>query len=303
MKTIILILATVLAAGFLACAPSGEKSKEPAGKPVVQAVNYPLAYFAERIGGDIVDVRFAKIEGDPAFWKPAVADIVAIQKADLILLNGATYAKWAIAASLPEARVVRTSAAFEDRYIRVQGPTHKHGKTGEHSHTGTAFTTWLDLKLAAKQAIAIRDAFIRRMPDAEDTLRANFADLEKDLQRLDAELRSVAARWGKTPLVGSHPVYQYFARGYGLQIRSVHWEPEEMPAAKGWAELADLRKNHPATVMLWEGKPSQSIIERLKQNGVTSVVFNPCGNRPDEGDWLSVMTANVKRLNTAVPKE
>ncbi len=76
-----------------------------------------------------------------------------------------------------------------------------------------------------------------------------------------------------------------------------------MPAAKGWAELADLRKNHPATVMLWEGKPSQSIIERLQQNGVTSVVFNPCGNRPDEGDWLSVMTANVKRLNTAVPKE
>ena len=30
---------------------------------------------------------------DPAFWSPKAADVLALQKADLILLNGANYAK------------------------------------------------------------------------------------------------------------------------------------------------------------------------------------------------------------------
>ena len=39
---------------------------------VVYAVNYPLAYFAERIGGDLVEVVFpAPVDEDPAFWNPS----------------------------------------------------------------------------------------------------------------------------------------------------------------------------------------------------------------------------------------
>ena len=37
----------------------------------------------------------------PAFWAPEVETIAAFQAADLILLNGATYAKWLKTASLP----------------------------------------------------------------------------------------------------------------------------------------------------------------------------------------------------------
>ena len=37
------------------------------GAPVVHTVNYPLMYFAERIGGDHVDVRFLAPDGDPRY--------------------------------------------------------------------------------------------------------------------------------------------------------------------------------------------------------------------------------------------
>ena len=30
--------------------------------------------------------------------------------------------------------------------------------------------------------------------------------------------------------------------------------------------------------------------------GVGSVVFDPCGNRPESGDYIAVMRANVERL-------
>lgn len=290
--------------GMIACAPVTKTPDESNGLPVIKAVNYPLAYFAERIGGNLVDVQLSEIDGDPAFWKPSVEDIVQFQKADIILLNGATYAKWVATSSLPEAKVVNTSAAFKDQYIKVKDDSeHKHGKTGKHSHAGTAFTTWLDLKLAEQQAAAIRDVLVRRLPKSEPTLQTNFAAFQKDLRKLDADLRAAAQPFAKIPLLGSHPVYQYLARGYGLNLRSVHWEPEEMPDAKGWEELTAIRKNHPASLMLWEGEPNQSIIDKLQQAGVASVVFNPCGNRPGKGDWLTVMIANVARLTEAAAEK
>ena len=74
----------------------------------VYTVNYPLAYFAERIGGDYVEVIFpAPPDIDPAFWTPDGATIGGYQNADLIILNGAGYAKWTEKVSLPVLRSAR----------------------------------------------------------------------------------------------------------------------------------------------------------------------------------------------------
>ena len=126
----------------------------------VYVVNYPLKYFAERIGGDHVKVEFpVSADVDPAYWNPDLADISAYQKADLILLNGAGYAKWMAKVSLPRSKIVDTSRQFKDRYITTKEVmTHSHGAAGEHAHEDLAFTTWLDFELAARQAKAIAEA-------------------------------------------------------------------------------------------------------------------------------------------------
>ncbi len=285
---------------LIGCKPAAPNSSPTAGKPRVAVVNYPLAYFVERIAGDLVEVHFPEIEGDPAFWKPSADDIRAFQSADLILRNGAGYAKWAAHASLPRAKTVNTGAAFADRLIEVTDhTTHQHGKDGEHSHAGTAFTTWMDLDHARKQAAATHEALANLLPAQRGRLATQFAALERDLTALDTQLRGIAADWGETPLLGSHPVYQYLARRYGLQIRSVHWEPEVMPDAAGWAELEALRQTHPAKLMLWEDTPDQAIAAKLKAQGIRSIVFAPCGGRMEGTDWLKRMRANAAALRTA----
>ena len=60
--------------------------------------------------------------------------------------------------------------------------------------------------------------------------------------------------------------------------------------------LAQLREGHPASWMLWESEPTAENRERLQQLGVQSTVFDPCGNRPQAGDFLSVMSKNVANL-------
>jgi len=75
------------------------------------------------------------------------------KRADLIVLNGAGYAKWTAKVSLPLLRTVDTSKSFEDTLIAMTDEiTHSHGPGGDHSHSGTAFTTWLDFSQAARQA-------------------------------------------------------------------------------------------------------------------------------------------------------
>ena len=95
----------------------------------VYVVNYPLKYFAKRIGGDHVRVNFpVPANVDPAYWNPDLANISDYQRADLILLNGAGYAKWTAKVSLPRSKMVDTSSQFKDRYMTTKEVmTHSHG--------------------------------------------------------------------------------------------------------------------------------------------------------------------------------
>lgn len=277
---------------------SGGRGALAAEKPSVYTVNYPLAYFAERIAGDLVVVRFpAPLDVDPAFWMPDPETIAAYQAADLILLNGADYAKWLKTVSLPMSRMVDTSRAYKDQYIQQASlTTHSHGPGGQHSHGGTAFTTWLDLDQAVQQARAIKDALVRSLPGHEAGLTKNFGILERELLDLDARLREIAERDPGRPLVASHPVYQYLARRYGLNLKSLMWEPDELPSESQWSELATILAGHPAKWMLWEGEPAEESVARLRALGVESIVFSPCANRPAPDDFLSVMERNLAGL-------
>jgi len=301
MKPTVIMLGLLSAVLMIAGCGDADQSEETEaggnGAPTVYTTNFPLTYFAQRIAGDTAEVRFPEIDGDPAFWEPGDEDVAAMQGADLILTNGATYEKWAAAVSLPSAKTVDTSAGFADQYIRItDAKTHSHGDTGEHSHAGTAFTTWMDITQARQQAEAVRDALIEAMPDQKKTLNANADKLLADLDKLHANMQQVTQAIGDRPLVASHPVYQYFARRYGLDIEAVLWEPETVPTEADMEGLEKLLKEHNAKWMIWEGEPAEESVQKLQSLGVASVVVDPAGNRPDEGDWLSVMQQNVENL-------
>jgi zinc transport system substrate-binding protein len=264
-------------------------------------VNYPLQYFAQRIGGEHVNAVFpAPADIDPAYWMPDTKTISDYQQADLILLNGAGYAKWINKATLPRFRMIDTSAGFKDRYIETtEVLTHSHGSEGEHAHESLAFTTWIDFSLAARQAQSIAEAFSRKRPEMKDAFQQNFQELEQDLLKLDRNLTALVSKDPSRPLVVSHPVYDYLTRRYGLNIKSVHWETDEIPTGEQMLDLNRILKAHPAKWMIWEGKPLPGSVQQLQILGVGSLVFDPCGNAPNQGDFLSVMQQNIKNLKPA----
>jgi len=293
------ILPALLAGALASCSPPTETAGPGgSGKPLVHATNYPLLYFAERLAGDFVELRFdAPGDEDPAFWEPEDATIASMQGADLVLLNGADYEKWLQQVTLPGRILVDTSASFAEDFIEEEGAVvHTHGDGEEHSHDGIAFTTWLDFRQAARQVETASEALQRLLPDHRAEIVRREEGLQEDLAGLDEAMQGLAERIGDQAIVASHPVYQYLERRYGLSLRSVHWEPEEVPGEEALAELEAILEEHPAQWMLWEGEPEDESVELLAERGLGSVVFDPCGNRPDAGDWLSVMRENLVRL-------
>jgi zinc transport system substrate-binding protein len=289
-------------------AACGAPSEEPASfRPAddsrlyVYTVNYPLQYFAERIGGEHVNAVYpGPSDADPALWSPSVEVIGEYQNADLIVLNGAGYAAWLDRVALPSSRMVDTSAAFADQFIELEETvTHSHGSEGEHSHSGWAKLTWIDPQLAQLQAQALAEALIAARPEQAATFQSGLDGLVADLRELDDEIGSATAGLVDVNLVFSHPVYQYLIRRAGLKGATVHWDPDQDIGHFRWSELDrgidDLEGPLPIG-MIWEAQPLQSTVERLAERGIRSVVFDARAAGAPGGDYLGAMRENIAAL-------
>lgn len=298
-----IILTFLVLLAMLSCKQSERKASSPDSPEkavLVYTSNYPLYFFANRIGGDFLNLEFPASEStDPAYWQPDPVAISAMQQADLVLLNGASYEKWLGKVSLPTSRLVNTTDGLEERFIPLEeAVTHSHGPGGEHEHSGTAMTTWLDLSLALKQAEAVKKALILKFPGQKADFDEAFTQLEAELMQLDTDLESITVANPELHVVFSHPVYQYFEQRYKVKGTSLHWEPDVMPDEEQWKELSHIVEDHQGKWMVWEDEPLTEISSRLESLGIRSIVFNPCGNLPEEGDFLSVMKSNLESLRT-----
>ncbi len=307
-----ILRAILLGVVLLAAACGGEDrptiSEDPSSKKSKNALivtsNYPLYFFASRIaeGVDVApEIVFPDIDGDPALWIPDAGQIQRLQSADAVIINGAGAESWLKLISIDRQSLVDTSADIADRLIALDDSVlHQHGPEGEHSHQGTAFTTWLDPQLAIAQAKSVTSALIQLAPSGETGFRDNMAKLEQELMQLDSRLAEVFAKLDGRPVLFSHPVYQYLQHHYGINGRSVHWEPEQEPTTTAWIAMQQITTTHSATIMIWEDEPLTSTAQRLSDAGVASVYFHTVANRPGQGDYLSAMRANLERIASAL---
>ena len=299
MKSIIPIFLVVL---LFSCIQKREgDAQENSERVTISVVNYPLYYFAKSIVGELATIYLPANGGDPSYWKPSAKQVSNYQISDLILANGAGYAKWMEKVSLPSSKIVYTASGFKDKWIETEEIIiHSHGPEGEHSHKGTANTTWLNFEFARAQAKSCYAEILKLLPNDRDEIERRYQTLDKDLAQLDAEMKSIAAMLGDMTIAASHPLYQYLEAAYGLDCINMHWEPDEMPEDEAWDDFSSMVKNHGISIMLWEGDPMDEINKRLEELNVKIVVFKLCGNKPQQGDFLDVMNQNLQQFSSAI---
>ena len=293
-----MIIPTLLLSGCKQEETKEERVAAMETKPVVYASNYPVYYFASRIGGESLDLRFpAGNLSDPSTWTPVADTIAHMQAADLILVNGASFENWLMNVSIPEEKVVNTSAGFGDQLLSSGATfTHSHGDEGEHAHEGTAFTTWLNLELAAKQAEQVKNALVNLQPDHKEMFERNYTELAQNLMKLHEEYQHTLGSGTQPAVAFSHPVYQYLEAAYGFKGKSLHWEPDTPLDHDMIHEIEHLKKDHNIQYLVWEGKPLQENIDKLNEMGIKSVVITPMGGQPDGTDFIAGMEKNLQVL-------
>ncbi|PXW71038.1 zinc transport system substrate-binding protein [Loktanella sp. PT4BL] len=268
----------------------------------VVAVNYPLQYFAERLAGDEAEVIFpVPADVDPSFWRPSIADISTIQSADLILLNGAGFATWVDRVSLPRAKVVNSTAAIEDQFIRTESITHSHGDGDEHSHEGLASYTWLDPILAIAQAEAVAAAITARGIAPDDAVATRLDALRADLAELDRQATGAFDGMQDIAMIATHPRYQYLAQRYGLSISSLEWEAGAMPTEAEQADLVALAAQTGAQVLIWEAAPPAEAFAVAAELGLANIVFPTLAQGVDDQTYIQAIANALTAISEAKP--
>lgn len=295
------LVALLIFSFFVTCSEKNttEDEVDRSGKFKVAVVNYPLFFFAQTIAQENIKIVFPiPNDADPAYWNPSAEQIADFQNADIILANGAGYAQWIEKVSLPTSKITNTTYQVQEKYQPESEDQHTHGPEGEHTHTKYAFTTWLDLSIAQSQAEVVYQALVKAIPEKEQEMSERYLSLRDQLDLLHNDLNDALNR--KEQYYGSHPVYQYLASGYGIEIISVHWEPGEDLTTEQWLEFEELTKSNNANIMLWEGEPMPETKHRLEELGIKSIVFATCSNRPDNGNFINVMRSNIESLISIV---
>ena len=138
--------------------------------------------------------------------------------------------------------------------------------------------------------------FRYKHPKAEMEFKGNFQALVDDLEKLDKKIGEIVARDPDRALLGSHPVYDYLSSGYGINLESVHWEPDEVPTVSQWNNLSHILEEHQTKHMLWEGDPLEGTVTKLMSKGIDSVTFRPSASSPEEGNFMTVMQKHIAGL-------
>ncbi|MCB9548196.1 MAG: zinc ABC transporter substrate-binding protein [Myxococcales bacterium] len=290
-------------AALLATGCGGADAPEArTGPPVLRVTTYPLAWMAEQLVGDAARVELVTPPtADAATWVPDTAALLALQQADLVVLNGAGFEGFTTWASLPPSRTVETAASFRHRWLRyADAVAHTHGPD-DHVHQGLDGHTWLDPVNAIDQAEALHAALVRTQPALQARADAGLARLRADLDALHVGFQAVFAAHPRLVVVTSHPAWAYPARRYGFATIERVLDPEQQPSPAVLASTCQAARAQGAKLLLWEAPPRPPVAATFEARcGLQSFVWSPVEQPPAGGDYLAVSRATLAALAQAL---
>lgn len=217
----------------------------------VVASFYPLAYLAQEIGGDAVDVKsLVPYNSEVHSWQPSISDVLAAEEADIIVYNGAGLDLWFEEDMLPSLEtsgklIIETTEGIEliesqegDGHAHDQEDGQSHDEEHEHAQDLHDPHTWLSPYIAGKQAEKIFQALVETDPENEDLYRDRWTELKERLEGIDTDFITQLSQKGKDDIFVTHSAFGYLAERYGFHQHGViGLSADEQPSISTIEEL------------------------------------------------------------------
>lgn len=301
----------LLAIAFPGCTSSQEAGKNEAtgadqsDKVQVIASFYPLYDFAQKIGGERVEVTNLVPAGtEPHDWEPSTTDIRTLENADILVFNGAGMEHWTddVLSSLTNDRLIAVEAS-DGVTLRAAGEEEADGE----DHGSYDPHVWLAPENAKVEMENIKDALIQADPDGTEYYEANYAKWAQECDDLDEEFSQQLENAPSKDIVVSHEAFGYLCEAYGLnQVPIEGIDAEAEPSAQQLAEITDFVKENGVRVIFSEELVSPKIAQTIADaTGATMKELNPLEGLTDEElsageDYFSVMRSNLQELKEAL---
>ncbi len=258
---------------------------------VVASVNQ-WGTVAQALGGENVSVEsiINSTNVEAHDYEPTTADVAKLQKAQIIVVNGADYDSWAVkAAESTGATVVNVAEA---------GGV----ENGENPHV------WFSAQVREAAAKAIVDAYKQASPDKSDAFEKLYESWRSEESALDEKISNVKESAGGLTYAATESVAEYLADDLGLAdatptgyARAVSNEGEPTPAdVKNFIEALSSGRVELLVVNTQEGTDLTSrITDAAKSANVPMVGLTE--QMPDDFDSLTAwMESLVGEFEKAV---
>jgi zinc transport system substrate-binding protein len=302
------MLLVVSTTGCAAFSDDGGAGTTTAGEDItVAAAFYPLAFVAERVGGNRVQVTNLTQPGnEPHDLSLSVKETAEIEDADLVLVEHGFQPSVDDAVEQVAAGTV-IDVADVVGLEPVEEHTEDHGEESEdhegHDHGDVDPHFWQDPDRMSTLTEAVAHELAELDPDHAETFRANAEKLVGELGALATSYDEDLSGCERDTIVVSHDAFGYLGR-FGLHIESVAGlSPEAEPTPADLARLQDLIAEDGITTVFSERLVSPRLTQTLAEDmGITTAVLDPIEGLSDETadeDYLSLMRENLSALELA----
>ena len=203
-----------------------------------------LADLIQQVGGERVNVQaLVPSGGDPNTFQPAPRHVVAVAKADLVVLNGLGLDRTVRTVVNNAARTDLPMVTLADGLPTLEGSfPDPYGRAAPNGSVSRANPyLWLDPRLALEYVKRIESALSTRDPTGAPRYQANAARYAERIRALDSEVESqlAAIPAASRKLVTVHDGFPYFAERYGFEVVAVVMKtPGREPTAQEIVEVA-----------------------------------------------------------------
>lgn len=312
-KSLYILLILIMAASWsVGCgsekSKATEKNESGDGKLKVLASFYPMYDFAQKVGGDKVEVTNMVPAGtEPHDWEPAATDIRQLEDADVFVYNGAGMEHWAedILASLDnqDLTIVEASKGLEF----IEGEAHEedeeeHEEEDDHD-TGYDPHVWLNPLNAKAEMENIKNALVEADPENEAYYTENYEKYSVKFDQLDEKYREELADMKGKDIIVAHEAFGYLCNAYGLnQVGIEGLSPDSEPDPARMKEIIEFAKENQIKTIYFEELVSPKVAETIAEEiGAKTSVLNPLEGLNDEQleageDYFSIMEENLTAL-------
>lgn len=280
-----IVLTTACACLLAAAAGCGAGSAGGSTDGVqVVAGFYPLAFAAEQIGGEAVEVTNLTPAGaEPHDVELTARDVERVRSADVVLFVGSGFQP-ALEDALDGAGGTAIDVLDE---VELRG-----GAEAVDPHV------WLD---------PVRFAEVAERIGAELGFGGPAGRLASRLRALDGKYREGLADCDRRELVTAHDAFGYLAARYGLEVVPIMGlSPEAEPTPRDLEEIVSLVEERNVTTVFVEPLLSREVGETVaREAGVETAVLDPLEGLTEEQlaageNYFSVMEANLEALRAGL---